>query len=170
MSSWTSGPGRTAPSAPTRPPHVPATTSHSRRSWIASWSCRAARWTSCRSAPAASRRWNFRCTRGRSRNGPPVRAVCHFCLDLSRHNSLLSTVDSRRISCAGGRLYPHETELLKRLWFPVARESDVDPGPVAAELLGQKIVLYRTSAGITAAGDRCPHRWVRLSLRSEERR
>ena len=61
-------------------------------------------------------------------------------------------------------MYPHETEMLKRLWFPVARESDVAPGPFAAELLGNRIVLYRTSAGITAAGDRCPHRWVRLSL------
>ena len=49
-------------------------------------------------------------------------------------------------------MYPHETEMLERLWFPVARESDVDPGPFAAELLGHKIVLYRTSAGITEIG------------------
>ena len=61
-------------------------------------------------------------------------------------------------------MYPHETEMLERLWFPVAREADVGPGPLATELLGHRIVLYRTSRGIAAARDRCPHRWVRLSL------
>ena len=61
-------------------------------------------------------------------------------------------------------MYPHETEMLERLWFPVAREADVGPGPFATGLLGHRIVLYRTSRGIAAARDRCPHRWVRLSL------
>jgi phenylpropionate dioxygenase-like ring-hydroxylating dioxygenase large terminal subunit len=61
-------------------------------------------------------------------------------------------------------LYPHETEMLERLWFPVAREADLAGGPVAAGLLGRKLVIYRASGGIAAARDRCPHRWVRLSL------
>jgi phenylpropionate dioxygenase-like ring-hydroxylating dioxygenase large terminal subunit len=61
-------------------------------------------------------------------------------------------------------LYPYETEMLERLWFPVAREAEVNAGPVAAELLGRKIVVYRASGGIAAARDRCPHRWARLSL------
>ena len=61
-------------------------------------------------------------------------------------------------------MYPYEHEMLERLWFPVARESDVDSAPFATSLLGRRLVLFRTERGVAAARDRCPHRGVRLSL------
>jgi phenylpropionate dioxygenase-like ring-hydroxylating dioxygenase large terminal subunit len=61
-------------------------------------------------------------------------------------------------------VYPYEKDMLERLWFPVARSADVNDSPVPAQLLGHRIVIYRTSGGLTAARDRCPHRGVRLSL------
>jgi phenylpropionate dioxygenase-like ring-hydroxylating dioxygenase large terminal subunit len=60
-------------------------------------------------------------------------------------------------------VYPYEKDLLERLWFPVARAQDVADGPVSAQLLGHRIVVFRTGSGLAAARDRCPHRGVRLS-------
>ena len=39
-------------------------------------------------------------------------------------------------------MYPYERDMLERLWFPVAREADVNDGPVPAQLLGHQIVVY----------------------------
>ena len=61
-------------------------------------------------------------------------------------------------------MYPCEREMLQRLWFPVAREADVDTAPFGTSLLGRRMVLFRTERGVAAARDRCPHRGVRLSL------
>ena len=61
-------------------------------------------------------------------------------------------------------MYPYEHRMLERLWFPVAREADVDGAPFATSLLGRRLVLFRTERGVAAARDRCPHRGVALSL------
>jgi phenylpropionate dioxygenase-like ring-hydroxylating dioxygenase large terminal subunit len=61
-------------------------------------------------------------------------------------------------------VYPYEKDLLERLWFPVARDKDLADNPVSAQLLGHRIVVYRTQDGLAAARDRCPHRGARLSL------
>lgn len=53
---------------------------------------------------------------------------------------------------------------LRQHWFPVAEVADVDPGPLAVTLLGEKVVLYRSSEGLVAAPDRCPHREAPLSI------
>jgi phenylpropionate dioxygenase-like ring-hydroxylating dioxygenase large terminal subunit len=57
-----------------------------------------------------------------------------------------------------------EIGLLRRLWFPVARSQDVGSAPVQAELLGDRLVLFRARGAVTVARDRCPHRGARLSL------
>jgi vanillate O-demethylase monooxygenase subunit len=58
-----------------------------------------------------------------------------------------------------------ELELLRRLWFPVARVEDVGhERPAAAELLDTKLVVYRGSGPPTVATDRCPHRGSKLSM------
>ncbi len=58
-----------------------------------------------------------------------------------------------------------EVEMLSHLWFPVARVQDVNPGkPLAGELLGTRLVIFRGASGVAAALDRCPHRGARLSL------
>lgn len=61
-------------------------------------------------------------------------------------------------------MLPHEQEMLARMWFPVARAQDVGADrPVAATLLDQRLVAYRTGGGLSVARDRCPHRGARLS-------
>lgn len=50
-------------------------------------------------------------------------------------------------------------------WHPVAKVEDLDGGmPVAARLLGEDIVLWRSRAAIHAWRDLCVHRGTRLSL------
>jgi len=57
-----------------------------------------------------------------------------------------------------------ELEMLERVWFPVARAGDVADGrPFGAELLGRRLVVYRSGGSTAVATDRCPHRGARLS-------
>jgi phenylpropionate dioxygenase-like ring-hydroxylating dioxygenase large terminal subunit len=57
-----------------------------------------------------------------------------------------------------------EWHALSRFWHPVAFSASVRDKPVAARLLDERLVVYRTSAGITVARDLCLHRGARLSL------
>jgi vanillate O-demethylase monooxygenase subunit len=57
-----------------------------------------------------------------------------------------------------------EWQALSRFWHPVAFSSGVRDKPVAATLLDERLVVFRTSAGITVARDLCLHRGARLSL------
>src|SRR5712691_3652069 len=61
-------------------------------------------------------------------------------------------------------MYPHELEMLQRLWFPVARSEDIGGDPVPVDLLGERLVVFRTGEALAVATDRCPHRGARLSL------
>lgn len=54
--------------------------------------------------------------------------------------------------------------VLKDLWHPVLLSVSLDDSPAAVEVLGQKVVLYRSSAGVHALKDLCIHRGVPLSL------
>ncbi len=50
-------------------------------------------------------------------------------------------------------------------WFVVAESEDVDPGPHAVRLLGEDLVLWRTTDGsLSVVLDRCPHREAPLSI------
>jgi nitrite reductase/ring-hydroxylating ferredoxin subunit len=49
-------------------------------------------------------------------------------------------------------------------WYPLIASSKVGRRPVAARLLGEGLVLFRTRAGVAALADRCPHRGAQLSL------
>lgn len=57
---------------------------------------------------------------------------------------------------------------LKNTWYPAAWDSEVPAGkPFARTLLNQRIVMYRDSRGAAhALDDRCPHRFVPLSMGS----
>ena len=54
--------------------------------------------------------------------------------------------------------------ILANFWYPVAVASKVADQPVAATLLDQRLVLYRTSKGVTAANNLCLHRGVPLTM------
>jgi phenylpropionate dioxygenase-like ring-hydroxylating dioxygenase large terminal subunit len=56
-----------------------------------------------------------------------------------------------------------ENAALRDAWYAVARTVDVSAAPLAVTLLGARIVLYRSSDGVVAAPDRCPHREAPLS-------
>lgn len=59
---------------------------------------------------------------------------------------------------------PSDWRSLAPFWYPVAFSHEVDHIPFAAQLLDQRLVLYRLPSGaVTAAQDLCPHRGVPLS-------
>lgn len=59
---------------------------------------------------------------------------------------------------------------LRAYWHPVSWASALGAEPIATMLLGEHLVLWRTSDGIAhAAEDRCLHRGTALSLGSVER-
>lgn len=64
---------------------------------------------------------------------------------------------------ASSALSQNDWDVLSRFWYPVAVAREITSKPVKARLLDVEMVLFRSGAGITAALDRCPHRWVRLS-------
>lgn len=54
---------------------------------------------------------------------------------------------------------------LRNCWYAAAWGADVSDAPVACQVLGEKLVLFRTTDGKPAAlDDCCPHRLVPLSL------
>jgi vanillate O-demethylase monooxygenase subunit len=57
-----------------------------------------------------------------------------------------------------------EWNALSRFWHPVAFSSSVRDRPLAARLLDEPLVVFRSSAGVTVARDLCLHRGARLSL------
>ena len=59
---------------------------------------------------------------------------------------------------------PSDWNILAAYWYPVALSTAVSDKPLAAKLLDQELVLYRTSTGVTAAADICVHRGAPLSM------
>ncbi|MGD1910045.1 MAG: Rieske 2Fe-2S domain-containing protein [Rivularia sp. (in: cyanobacteria)] len=58
-------------------------------------------------------------------------------------------------------------KVLPNFWTPVVSVGEIKDTPVAVELAGEKLVLFRNSCGeIGALLDKCPHRGVALSLGS----
>lgn len=53
--------------------------------------------------------------------------------------------------------------ILSNYWYPIARSCDVADKPVAARLLDQRLVVYRTAQALTVANDLCLHRGAPLS-------
>jgi len=54
--------------------------------------------------------------------------------------------------------------ILANYWYPIAVADKVKDAPVAATLLDQRLVLYRTSSGVTVANNLCLHRGVPLTM------
>jgi phenylpropionate dioxygenase-like ring-hydroxylating dioxygenase large terminal subunit len=70
---------------------------------------------------------------------------------------------------AGGDVESTTQQILKtglrNLWYVAAASRDVTDKPHEATLLGEKLVLWRDSAGkVHAVENRCPHRGIKLSI------
>ncbi|MDW3179077.1 MAG: aromatic ring-hydroxylating dioxygenase subunit alpha [Acidimicrobiia bacterium] len=58
---------------------------------------------------------------------------------------------------------------LKNCWYPVIDSADLVENPVSVRLLGEDLVLWRSTNGsIVVAPDRCPHREAPLSVGAAE--
>jgi len=54
---------------------------------------------------------------------------------------------------------------LKNIWYVAANANELDDGMVSRKICNEQVLMYRTSNGdIAALEDRCPHRFVPLSL------
>jgi len=62
----------------------------------------------------------------------------------------------------------NDWRIMARSWFPVAIAGEIGAGPVAAVLLDQPLVVYRSGEDIVVADDLCPHRGVPLSMGSQD--
>jgi phenylpropionate dioxygenase-like ring-hydroxylating dioxygenase large terminal subunit len=56
------------------------------------------------------------------------------------------------------------SDAVRPFWHPVAWAADVVERPIATELLGTPLVLWRVGDQVAVALDRCPHRGTQLSL------
>jgi vanillate O-demethylase monooxygenase subunit len=53
----------------------------------------------------------------------------------------------------------------RNVWYVAFWSADLEPGALRARtILGEPLVFYRTSAGVVALEDMCPHRFAPLSL------
>ncbi|MFB6888206.1 Rieske 2Fe-2S domain-containing protein [Kitasatospora sp. NPDC056327] len=59
---------------------------------------------------------------------------------------------------------PVEYEMLRHMWFPVARLADLRDGVAGGALLGEDLVVYGDGHDVTVAEGFCPHRGVALRL------
>lgn len=59
---------------------------------------------------------------------------------------------------------PSDWQVLSQYWYPIALVRDVCDRPLSVTLLDQALVLWRSTAGISVAADRCPHRGILLSM------
>jgi phenylpropionate dioxygenase-like ring-hydroxylating dioxygenase large terminal subunit len=60
-------------------------------------------------------------------------------------------------------------DALRHHWHPVGWGHELGVGPTSTMLLGERVVLWRTSDGVRhASRDRCPHRGTALSLGTVE--
>src|SRR5580698_2778716 len=54
---------------------------------------------------------------------------------------------------------------LKKVWYVAAHAQELNKGLVSRKICNEQIVMFRTSSGaIAALEDRCPHRFVPLSM------
>jgi len=59
---------------------------------------------------------------------------------------------------------PTDWDAIAPFWYPVAFSKDVSDRPIAAKLLDQRLVIWRTRDGVSVANDICLHRGVPLSM------
>ncbi|MBW4579902.1 MAG: aromatic ring-hydroxylating dioxygenase subunit alpha [Tildeniella nuda ZEHNDER 1965/U140] len=76
---------------------------------------------------------------------------------------MVNTV-SRTVYPRGCTFTEFDWDALAPFWYPIAFSHDVKEQPLSATLLDQRLVIWRTSAGISVANDICLHRGIPLSM------
>lgn len=76
---------------------------------------------------------------------------------------MVNTV-SRTVYPRGCTFTESDWDALAPFWYPIAFSHDVKEQPISATLLDQRLVIWRTSAGISVANDICLHRGIPLSM------
>lgn len=55
-------------------------------------------------------------------------------------------------------------DALAPFWYPIAFSHELKDQPITATLLDQRLVIWRTSSGVSVANDICLHRGIPLSM------
>jgi len=55
-------------------------------------------------------------------------------------------------------------DALSQFWYPISFSHDLKDQPISATLLDQRLVIWRTAAGLSVANDICLHRGIPLSM------
>jgi vanillate O-demethylase monooxygenase subunit len=76
---------------------------------------------------------------------------------------MVNTV-SRTVYPRGCTFTDSDWDALAPFWYPIAFSRDVKEQPISATLLDQRLVIWRTSAGLSVANDICLHRGIPLSM------
>ncbi len=63
-------------------------------------------------------------------------------------------------------MHDGEYDVLRRMWFPVARLADFQRNVLRGNILGTELVIYRVGEEITVADGYCPHRGMALGYGS----
>lgn len=71
---------------------------------------------------------------------------------------------SRTVYPRGCTFTESDWDALAPFWYPIAFSRDVKEQPISATLLDQRLVIWRTSAGLSVANDICLHRGIPLSM------
>ncbi|MEM9906269.1 MAG: aromatic ring-hydroxylating dioxygenase subunit alpha [Cyanobacteria bacterium P01_D01_bin.44] len=75
------------------------------------------------------------------------------------------TQNGQKVSYPRGCTFSEaDWDAIAPFWYPVAFSRDVADQPIAATLLDQRLVIWRTAQGISVANDICLHRGVPLSM------
>jgi phenylpropionate dioxygenase-like ring-hydroxylating dioxygenase large terminal subunit len=79
--------------------------------------------------------------------------------------------NTNRMKVVGSKVYPRgctfaesDWDALAPFWYPIAFSQDVQDQPISATLLDQRLVIWRTSSGVSVANDICLHRGIPLSM------
>jgi phenylpropionate dioxygenase-like ring-hydroxylating dioxygenase large terminal subunit len=59
-------------------------------------------------------------------------------------------------------MHDREYDVLRHIWFPIARISDLRKGITRGNILGHELVIYQTGDTVTVADRWCPHRGMAL--------
>ncbi|MGK7908214.1 MAG: Rieske 2Fe-2S domain-containing protein [Synechococcus sp.] len=77
---------------------------------------------------------------------------------------MTATKDRTQVYPRNCTFSPSDWDALAPFWYPIAFSHDIGNRPHATTLLDQRLVIWKTAAGLSVANDICLHRGVPLSM------